>query len=117
MEAPQPMAEVALLRGPLELTNELNAIAKVAGIKLARAFRGQHGRHYIWAMSTNLYGPGVNFDLQTSHVLPALILKAYEVRRTGSPFVEKWGRGTPPRVPVRRRHGRRVGLSVAKLLG
>lgn len=94
--APQPIPEEALLTGPLEPTNQWYAIAKIAGIKLVQAYRAQHGCDFISAMPTNLYGPGDNFDLQTSHVLPALIRKVDNARITGSP-VEIWGSGTPRR--------------------
>ena len=87
----------ALLTGPLEETNEWYAIAKIAGIKLAQAFRKQYGRDYISAMPTNLYGPGDNFDLKTSHVLPALIRKAHEAKLTGAETITVWGTGTPRR--------------------
>ena len=95
--APQPISEDALLTGPLEPTNEWYAIAKIAGIKLAEAYRRQHGRDYISAMPTNLYGPGDNFDLQSSHVLPALIRKAHLAKVTGAPEITIWGTGTPRR--------------------
>lgn len=95
--APQPIEEAALLTGPLEPTNEWYAIAKIAGIKLAQAFRKQHGRDYIAAMPTNLYGPGDNFDLNSSHVLPALIRKAHEAKVAGAPTIALWGTGTPRR--------------------
>ncbi|PCK77473.1 GDP-L-fucose synthase [Rhizobium sophoriradicis] len=95
--APQPISEDALLTGPLEPTNEWYAIAKIAGIKLAEAYRKQHGRDYISAMPTNLYGPGDNFDLQSSHVLPALIRKAHVAKVTGAPEITIWGTGTPRR--------------------
>ena len=95
--APQPIEEDALLTGPLEPTNEWYAIAKIAGIKLAQAFRKQHGRDYISAMPTNLYGPGDNFDLNSSHVLPALIRKAHEAKVAGAPTITLWGTGTPRR--------------------
>ena len=95
--APQPITEDSLLTGPLEPTNEWYAIAKIAGIKLAQAYRRQHGRDYIAAMPTNLYGPGDNFDLNSSHVLPALIRKAHEAKRSGAPSIEIWGTGTPRR--------------------
>lgn len=94
--APQPIREDALLTGPLEPTNEWYAIAKIAGVKLAQAFRRQHGRDFISAMPTNLYGPGDNFDLASSHVMPALIRKVHEAGRTGGPVVV-WGTGTPRR--------------------
>ena len=95
--APQPMAEDALLTGALEPTNEWYAIAKIAGIKLAQAYRKQHGRDFISAMPTNLYGPGDNFSLTTSHVLPALIRKAHEAKLAGAPSMTIWGTGTPRR--------------------
>ncbi|ARQ56983.1 GDP-L-fucose synthase protein [Rhizobium sp. Kim5] len=95
--APQPISEDALLTGPLEPTNEWYAIAKIAGIKLAEAYRKQHGRDYISAMPTNLYGPGDNFDLQSSHVLPALIRKAHVAKVTRAPEITIWGTGTPRR--------------------
>lgn len=95
--APQPIAEDALLTGPLEPTNEWYALAKIAGIKLAQAYRRQHGRDFISAMPTNLYGPGDNFDLQSSHVLPALIRKAHEAKLAGADNIEIWGSGTPRR--------------------
>jgi GDP-L-fucose synthase len=95
--APQPMREEYLLTGPLEPTNEWYAIAKIAGIKLCQAFRKQYGFNAISLMPTNLYGPGDNFNLQGSHVLPALIRKFHEAREAGSPSVEIWGTGTPRR--------------------
>ncbi len=95
--APQPIAEGALLTGPLEPTNEWYAIAKIAGIKLCQAFRQQHGADFISAMPTNLYGPGDNFDLASSHVLPALIRKAHEAKAAGAPDITIWGTGTPRR--------------------
>ena len=94
--APQPIVEDALLTGPLEPTNEWYAIAKMAGTKLVQAFRRQHGRDYISAMPTNLYGPGDNFDLQSSHVLPALIRKVHQAKETGGDVVV-WGTGQPRR--------------------
>jgi GDP-L-fucose synthase len=93
----QPMAEDALLTGALEPTNEWYAIAKIAGIKLAQAYRKQHGRDFISAMPTNLYGPGDNFSLTTSHVLPALIRKAHEAKLAGAANMTIWGTGTPRR--------------------
>jgi len=96
-EAPQPIPEDALLTGPLEPTNEWYAIAKIAGIKLAQAYRKQHGCDFISAMPTNLYGPGDNFDLNTSHVLPALIRKAHEAKVAGADHITIWGTGTPHR--------------------
>lgn len=94
--APQPIAEDALLTGPLEPTNEWYAVAKIAGIKLAQAFRVQHEDDYISAMPTNLYGPGDNFDLYSSHVVPALIRKAHEAKTSGENMVV-WGSGSPLR--------------------
>lgn len=95
--APQPITEDALLTGPLEETNEWYAVAKIAGIKLAQAFRKQYGRDYISAMPTNLYGPGDNFDLKTSHVLPALIRKVHDAKASRAETVTVWGTGTPRR--------------------
>ncbi len=95
--APQPIPEDALLTGPLEPTNEWYAIAKIAGIKLAEAYRKQHGADFISAMPTNLYGPGDNFDLKSSHVLPALIRKAHEAKVSGADRITIWGTGTPRR--------------------
>ncbi|MGO7536543.1 GDP-L-fucose synthase [Rhizobium leguminosarum] len=95
--APQPISEEALLTGTLEPTNEWYAVAKIAGIKLAEAYRKQHGRDYISAMPTNLYGPGDNFDLQSSHVLPALIHKAHLAKVTGASEIAIWGTGKPRR--------------------
>tara|TARA_R100000365_G_C2748060_1_gene78767 strand:- start:6701 stop:7636 length:936 start_codon:yes stop_codon:yes gene_type:complete len=95
--APQPIVEEALLTGPLEPTNEWYSIAKIAGIKLAQAYRKQFGRDYISAMPTNLYGPGDNFDLNSSHVLPALIRKAHEAKERGDASITIWGTGAPRR--------------------
>lgn len=95
--APQPIEETTLLTGPLEPTNEWYAIAKIAGIKLCQAYRRQHGRDFISAMPTNLYGPGDNFDLQSSHVLPALIRKAHEAKLADAAEMTIWGSGTPRR--------------------
>jgi GDP-L-fucose synthase len=95
--ADQPIVEEALLTGPLEPTNEWYAVAKIAGIKLCQAYRRQHGRDYISAMPTNLYGPGDNFDLDSSHVLPALIRKAHEAKLSGAEDITIWGTGTPRR--------------------
>jgi GDP-L-fucose synthase len=95
--AEQPITEDALLTGPLEPTNEWYAVAKIAGIKLCQAYRRQHGDDFISAMPTNLYGPGDNYDLKTSHVLPALIRKAHEAKTAGAPSIELWGTGTPLR--------------------
>ena len=95
--AEQPIREDSLLTGPLEPTNEWYAIAKIAGIKLAQAYRRQHGRDYISAMPTNLYGPGDNYDLNSSHVMPALIRKAHEAKASGAKEIVVWGTGTPLR--------------------
>ena len=95
--APQPMPEDSLLTGPLELTNEWYAIAKIAGIKMCQAYRKQYGFDAISVMPTNLYGPGDNFDLKTSHVLPALVRKFHEARTAGEQSVTVWGSGTPRR--------------------
>lgn len=95
--APQPIPEDALLTGPLEPTNEWYAIAKIAGIKLCQAYRRQYGCDFISAMPTNLYGPGDNFDLANSHVLPALIRKAHEAKQAGADSIEIWGSGSPRR--------------------
>jgi GDP-L-fucose synthase len=95
--AAQPINEDELLKGPLEPTNEWYAIAKIAGIKMCQAYRKQHGFNAICLMPTNLYGPGDNFDLQTSHVLPALIRKFHEAKQTGADAVEIWGTGSPRR--------------------
>jgi GDP-L-fucose synthase len=95
-DAAQPIREDALLTGLLEPTNEAYAVAKIAGIKLAQAYRSQHGCDFISAMPTNLYGPEDNYDLNSSHVLPALIRKAHDARTYGQPFV-LWGSGAPRR--------------------
>jgi len=95
--APQPIREESLLSGPLEPTNEWYAIAKIAGIKLAQAYHRQYGMEAISLMPTNLYGPGDNFDLETSHVVPALLRKFDEAARSGAPEVTLWGTGTPRR--------------------
>lgn len=95
--APQPIAEDALLTGPLEPTNEWYAVAKIAGIKLCQAYRKQYGHDFISAMPTNLYGPGDNYDLQNSHVIPALIRKAHEAKLSGAAEMVVWGTGTPRR--------------------
>jgi GDP-L-fucose synthase len=95
--APQPLKEEYLLSGPLEPTNEWYAVAKIAGIKLCQAYQRQHGCRFIAAMPTNLYGPGDNFDLNNSHVLPALIRKFHEAKLSGSPSVTLWGTGKPLR--------------------
>jgi GDP-L-fucose synthase len=93
-DADQPMTEEALLTGPLESTNEWYAIAKIAGIKLCQAYRRQYGCDFISAMPTNLYGPGDNFDLESSHVIPALIRKFHEARDTPDHQVTVWGTGS-----------------------
>ena len=95
--APQPLKEDYLLTGPLEPTNEWYAIAKIAGIKQCQAYRRQYGFDAISLMPTNLYGPGDNFDLQSSHVLPALIRKFHEAKAANAPEVVMWGTGTPLR--------------------
>ena len=95
--AEQPITEDALLTGPLEPTNEWYAIAKIAGIKMVQAYRKQYGLDYISAMPTNLYGPEDNFDLETSHVLPALIRKAHDAKVSGAKQLVIWGTGTPRR--------------------
>ena len=95
--APQPIKEDYLLTGPLEPTNEWYAIAKIAGIKMCQAYRREYGFNAISLMPTNLYGPGDNFDLQSSHVLPALIRKIHEAKRRNDKTVEIWGTGTPRR--------------------
>lgn len=96
-EAPQPMKEEYLLTGPLEPTNAAYAIAKIAGLTLAQAHKREYGRRFISAMPTNLYGPGDNFDLETSHVIPALIRKFHEAKTAGAETVTVWGSGTPRR--------------------
>jgi GDP-L-fucose synthase len=95
--AKQPIDEEALLTGALEPTNQWYAVAKIAGIKLAQAYRQQHGCDFISAMPTNLYGPGDNFDLMSSHVMPALIRKAHEAKENGERAIVVWGSGTPRR--------------------
>lgn len=96
-EAPQPIREDALLTGPLETTNQWYAVAKIAGIKLCEAYRRQFGSDFVSVQPTNLYGPGDNFDLQTSHVVPALIRKADEAKRASAASLIVWGSGTPLR--------------------
>ena len=96
-QAPQPLREEYLLTGPLEPTNEPYAIAKIAGIKLCEAYNRQYGRRYVNAMPTNLYGPNDNFDLNSSHVLPALLRKAHEARQRGDATYTVWGSGNPMR--------------------
>jgi GDP-L-fucose synthase len=95
--APQPIKEEYLLTGPLEPTNEWYAIAKIAGLKMCQAYRREFGFNAISLMPTNLYGPGDNFDLQNSHVLPALIRRFHEAKRRGDPELVVWGTGTPRR--------------------
>lgn len=95
--ASQPLVEDALLTGPLEPTNEPYAIAKIAGIKLCETYRHQYGANFISAMPTNLYGPGDNYDLETSHVLPAMLRKIHTAKVNGHPSVPLWGTGSPKR--------------------
>ncbi len=95
--APQPIPEAALLTGPLEPTNDAYAIAKIAGIKLCQAYAAEYGENYISAMPTNLYGPGDNFDLASSHVLPALLRKAHKAKTGGAREMVVWGTGQPRR--------------------
>ena len=95
--APQPIPESALLGGPLEPTNEAYAIAKIAGIKLCQAYDREYGANFISAMPTNLYGPNDNFDLETSHVLAALLRKAHEAKTSGAREIVVWGSGKPRR--------------------
>jgi GDP-L-fucose synthase len=95
--APQPIKEESLLTGPLETTNEWYAIAKIAGIKLCQAYRQQYGDDFISAQPTNLYGPGDNYDLNSSHVLPALLRKAHTAKQQGAKEMTVWGSGTPLR--------------------
>ena len=96
-DCPQPIREEYLLTGPLEPTNEPYAIAKIAGIKLCESYNRQYGTQYVSVMPTNLYGPGDNYDLQTSHVLPALVRKTHEAKLRGDPELVVWGSGTPRR--------------------
>jgi len=96
-ECPQPMKEEHLLSGPLEHTNEPYAIAKIAGLKMCEAYNDQYGTRYVTAMPTNLYGPRDNFDLESSHVLPALVRKIHEAKVAGSRAVTLWGSGRPKR--------------------
>jgi GDP-L-fucose synthase len=96
-DCPQPIKESYLLTGPLEQTNEPYALAKIAGIKLCESFNAQHGTRYTSVMPTNLYGPGDNYDLQNSHVLPALIRKAHEAKLRGDSEYVVWGSGNPMR--------------------
>lgn len=95
--APQPLKEEYLLTGLLEHTNEPYAIAKIAGIKMCDAYRAQYGCNFISVMPTNLYGPNDNYDLNNSHVLPALLRKIHEAKKFNKPFIEMWGTGTPKR--------------------
>jgi GDP-L-fucose synthase len=95
--APQPIKEESLLTGLLEPTNDAYAIAKIAGLKMCQAFNEQYGTNYISVMPTNLYGPNDNFDLETSHVLPALIRRFHEAKGTNAPSVTVWGSGAPKR--------------------
>jgi GDP-L-fucose synthase len=95
--APQPLKEEYLLTGLLETTNEFYAVSKIAGIKLCEAYRDQYGCNFIAAMPTNMYGPGDNYHLQNSHVIPALIRKFHEAKQSKAPFVEIWGTGAPLR--------------------
>jgi GDP-L-fucose synthase len=95
--APQPMTEEALLSGPLEPTNQWYAVAKIAGLKLCGAYRRQYGADFISAQPTNLYGPGDTYDLQASHVVPALIAKMHRAKTTGAKEMEIWGTGAPRR--------------------
>src|SRR5262249_21007091 len=96
-DCPQPMREKFLLTGPLESTNEAYALAKIAGIRLCQSYRKQYGCDFISAMPTNLYGPNDNFDLASSHVLPALIRKFHDAKINGQSAVVIWGSGTPRR--------------------
>jgi len=96
-DCPQPMREEYLLSGPLEPTNEPYAIAKIAGIKLCESYNRQHGTHYVSVLPTNLYGPNEHYDLETSHVLPALLRKAHEARERGDSTLPIWGTGKPRR--------------------
>jgi GDP-L-fucose synthase len=96
-DAPQPMPEECLLTGPLEPTNEAYAIAKIAGLKLCQTYRRQYGALFHSAMPTNLYGPGDNYHLQNSHVLPALIRKFHDAKKSGAAEVVAWGTGSPRR--------------------
>ena len=95
--APQPIPETALLSGPLEPTNEAYAIAKIAGVRLCQAFSREYGANFVSAMPTNLYGPNDNFDLETSHVLAALLRKAFEAKKSSARELVVWGTGTPHR--------------------
>ena len=92
--ATQPLKEEYLLTGPLEETNQWYAIAKISGVKLIEALRNQYNRDYVSLMPTNLYGPGDNYDLETSHVLPAMLRKFHEAKKNNLPYVDVWGSGT-----------------------
>jgi len=96
-DCPQPMKEEHLLTGPLEKTNEPYAVAKIAGLKMVESYNRQYGLNYVSAMPTNLYGPNDNFDLNNSHVLPALVRKAFEAKRAGAKQMVVWGSGRPKR--------------------
>lgn len=96
-DCPQPIREESLLCGPLEPTNDAYAIAKIAGLKLCENYNRQYGANFLSAMPTNLYGPGDNYDLESSHVLPALLRKAHEAKRRGDPVLSVWGSGRPRR--------------------
>ncbi|MFN5791217.1 MAG: GDP-L-fucose synthase family protein, partial [Burkholderiales bacterium] len=96
-DCPQPIKEESLLAGPLEQTNEPYALAKIAGVKLAESYNRQYGMNYVSLMPTNLYGPGDNYDLENSHVLPALIRKAHEAKARGLKSLSVWGSGVPRR--------------------
>lgn len=96
-DCPQPIREAYLMTGPLEKTNEPYAMAKIAGIKLCESYNRQYGTHYVSAMPTNLYGPRDNYDLQTSHVLPALLRKTHDAKLRGDSRIEVWGSGSPRR--------------------
>ncbi len=96
-DAEQPMREESLLTGPLEQTNEPYAVAKMAGLKMCESYRRQHGDDFFSVMPTNLYGPGDNYDLNSSHVLPALLRKAHEAKVANAPYLEVWGSGRPLR--------------------
>jgi GDP-L-fucose synthase len=96
-DCPQPMREAHLLTGPLEPTNEPYAVAKIAGIKMCEAYNDQFGTNFVSVMPTNLYGPNDNFDLQSAHVLPALMRKVHEAKLSGAPSVAVWGSGRPKR--------------------
>ena len=114
--APQPITENSLLTGSLEPTNEAYALAKICGIKLCQAYAKQYGANFISAMPTNLYGPEDNFDLKTSHVLPALIHRFHLAKETAQPSVTLWGTGgRVPRIPARRRPGAGVPLPHGEL--